>query len=82
MIRTIYSRGEKSDNLSGGESSGVRETGEDAVNGVERLRDSQIGGGLGRVRAADEDVELRSTGAVAEADGTGELDAVRVSETM
>ena len=70
-------RGEECNDLGGGEASGVRETGEDAVDGVERLRDGQVGGGLGRISAADEDVELRSTGAVAKADSASELDALQ-----
>ena len=68
-------RSEERDDLGGGEASGVREAGEDAVDGVERLRDGQVGSGLGCISAADEDVELRSTGAVAEADSASELDA-------
>ncbi len=69
-------RGEEGDDLSGGEASGVGETRKDAVDGVERLGDGQVGGGLGGVRTAEEDVELRCTGAVRETDGTGQLDEV------
>ena len=82
MIRTIYSRGEKSDNLSGGESSGVRETGEDAVDSVERLRNGQIGRGLGGIGAAEEHCETGGTGAVGHTNGTGKLDATRKGERL
>ena len=69
-------RGEEGNDLSSGEASSIGEAGQDAVDGVERLRDGQVGGGLGSVHTAKEDVELRSTGAVGDTDGAGELDEV------
>ena len=73
-------RHEQGDDLGSGEATdlgeGIVEAGEDGVDGVEGLRHGQVGRGLSRVGTANEDVELGSTGAVAEADGTRELDAV------
>ena len=71
-------RGEQSDNLSGGEAASVSKASENAVNGVEGLGDGPVGSGHRRVLAADEDVELRSTGAVRDTDGARKLDAVGV----
>ena len=75
-------RGEEGNDLSSGEASSIGEAGQDAVDGVERLRDGQVGGGLGSVHTAKEDVELRSTGAVGDTDGTGELDEVSSGDVV
>ena len=71
-------RSQERNNLSSGEATSIGEAGKDGVDGVEGLRHGQVGRGLGRISTADEDIELRSTGAVAEPDGAGELDAVQV----
>ena len=71
----MYIRGEEGDNLSRGEASGVAESLQDAVDGVEGLRDGQVWCWLGRVGAANEHREARSTGTVAHADSTGKLNA-------
>ena len=77
----MFSRNKESDNLLGGEATtafreGALETGQHAVDGVEWLGDGQVGSESSSVGAADEDGELRSTWAVADTEGTGELDAV------
>ncbi len=68
-------RSKQCDNLVRGET-GVLESGEDLVGIVKRLRDQQVRRGLFRFRAAQEKVELRSTRAVRDPNGTGELNAV------
>ena len=73
-------RGEERDDLRGREPASVGEAREDAVDRVERLRDRAVGRGHRRVNAADEDIELGRAGAVADADGAGELDAEERSE--
>ena len=79
-------RGEEGDDLGGREAADARErvleAGEDAVDGVERLRDGLVGRGLGRVGAADEDVQLGSTGAVRDTNGTSQLDEVGGGEVV
>ncbi len=69
-------RHEERDDLRGREAACVGEPLDDAVHGVERLGNRQVGRGLRRVGAADEDVQLGRAGAVADADGAGKLDAV------
>lgn len=73
-------RGEKSDDLGGGELAGILEASENLGDVVERLRDRQVGSGLGRVLAADEDVQAGRAGAVGDTDGTGQLDAALTSQ--
>ena len=79
-------RGEEGDDLGGREAADARErvleAGEDAVDGVERLRDGLVGRGLGGVGAANEDVQLGSTGAVRDTNGTSQLDEVGGGEVV
>ena len=70
-------RSQERDDLGGGEASGVRETGEDAVDSVERFRNGQIGRGLGGIGAAEKHCETGGTGAVGHTNGTSKLDARR-----
>ena len=70
-------RGQQPNDFLGSEIAGVGKAREDAVDRVERLRDRAVGRGHRRVHAADEDVELRRAGAVAGADGAGELNAAQ-----
>ena len=76
-----HARGQEGDDFLRSEVACISEPREDAVDGVEWLGDSQVGRRHEGIGAADEDVKLGSTGAVAHADGTRELDAVpQVSE--
>lgn len=68
-------RSKQCDNLVRSETS-VLESGKDLVGIVEWLRDQQVRRGRFRFRAAQEKVELRSTRAVRDPNGTGELNAV------
>ena len=69
-------RGKESDNLGWGEAASVGEASKDAIDGVERLGDGQVGSGLSRIGASNEDGELGCTRAVADTDCASELDAV------
>lgn len=73
-------RGEQRNNLSGGELAGILEASENLGDVVEGLGDRQVGSGLGRVLAADEDVQAGRTRAVGDTDGTGQLDAAPTSQ--
>ena len=70
----VSSRGEECDDLLWAEA-GIAETGEDLVDGVERLRDEQFGGCGGSLRPAEEELEAWCTRTVRESDRTGQLDA-------
>lgn len=68
-------RDEESDDLVGAELAGVVEAREDLADVVERLGHRQVGRGLRRVLAAEEDVQAGRTRAVAHADRASELNA-------
>ena len=53
----------------------IAETLQNTVDSVERLWNEQIGCGLSSLRTTEEELETRSTRAVGNTDGTGELDA-------
>ena len=69
-------RREKVNDLSRAESR-VAHTREDLVRWVRRERDQTVGRDDGVVRAASKELEARAANTVADADSTGELDAVR-----
>ena len=69
-------RNEESYDLCGRKATSVIEPLEDAVDGVEWLRNSEVGRGLGGVCTTDEDVEARGTRAVGNTNSTGQLNAV------
>ena len=64
---------EKGYDLIRGETS-IAETLQNTVDSVERLWNEQIGCGLSSLRTTEEELETRSTRAVGNTDGTGELD--------
>ena len=68
-------RCEERDDLCRRKATRVIEAGKDVLDGVERLRNGEIGGGLRRILTADEDVQLRGTRAVADTDRASKLDA-------
>ena len=68
-------RSEERDDLVGKEA-GVEHAQENLVDGVERLRNGQVGCRLGDVRATCEELETRTTAAVRDANSAGELDAI------
>ncbi len=66
---------EEVDEVRGGETR-VTHTREDLVHVVFGLGDEAQSGGVGRVRAACEELQARGTRAVRDGDGTGELDEI------
>lgn len=75
-----YVRGEESNDLGGGELASIGEASENLGDVVKRLGDRQVGRGLGRVLAANKDVEAGRAWAVGDTDGTGQLDAASTSQ--
>ncbi len=70
-------RSEEGNDFLRGESACVFETLENTVDSVKRLWNSQVRGGLSGIDTAEEDVKTRSTRAVAEANGTSKLNAIK-----
>ena len=75
-------RNEEPNDFNRAEVPSIGKASKDLVDGVEGLRDSQVGRSLGGVGATNEDEQLGCTSAIADTDCTSELDAVKIIESM